>query len=113
MSKPIIRKHSARVLTLKNVVDSQGVERTLHFTLIGGKWHYSGTSEINVSLSGADGFWKETFAKIISMGGGFSLSQIKRSFYHGPNKSAKNYIRTWETNITKQQYQLERKGIPF
>ena len=113
MSKPVTRKHSAKVLTLKNVADSLGRNRTLHFTLIGGEWYYSGTSEINVSISEPDGFWKESIAKLVTLNSPFSLKSIKNSFYHGPNKSMNVYIRTWETNLPKGEYQREKQGMPF
>ena len=113
MSKPVIRKHSAKVLTLRNVVDELGRERTLHFTLIGGNWHYSGTSEITISKSDKDGFWKEPIAQILSMDKEFPLSSIKSSFYRGPNKSMQVYMRTWETEMTKLAYKHAKSGAPF
>lgn len=114
MSKPVTRKHSAKVLTLRNVVDDcKGIERTLHFTLIGGRWHYSGTSEISVSKSDKDGFWKETISQILRDNNVFSLRHIKNYLYRGPNKSAQLYTRTWETKMTKEEYQREKQGMPF
>lgn len=113
MSKPVIRKHSAKVLTLKNVVDGYNKERTLHFVLIGGQWHYSGTSEITVSKSDKDGFWKEPIAQILSMKSAFSMKSIKNAFYYGPNKSIRVYMRTWETEMTKLAYKHAKSGTPF
>jgi hypothetical protein len=112
MSK-IIRKHSAKVLTLRNVEDSNGKLRTLHFTLIGGRWHYSGTSEITVMKSDKDGFWKEPIAQILRDSSVFSLKSIKSAFYRGPNKSMQVYLRTWETELSKLAYKHLKSGTPF
>lgn len=113
MSK-VIRKHSAKVLTLRNVLDeNKDKERTLHFTLIGGRWHYSGTTEIMVSKSDKDGFWKEPIAQILRDSSVFSLKAIKSAFYRGPNKSMQVYLRTWETEMTKLAYKHVKSGTPF
>lgn len=105
----MIRKHSAKVLTLRNVerAFSDDVEETLHFVLIGGSWHYNGTSNLNhLSKSHKDGFWEYDIKYILEDGPKFSLGEIKRCFYHGPNKSMQIAMREWTTN--QPVY-----GVPF
>lgn len=97
----MIRKHSAKVLTLRNVerAFSDSVEETLHFVLIGGSWHYNGTSTLNhLSKSHKDGFWEYDIKYILEDSPKFSLGEIKRSFYHGPNKSMQIATREWTSN---------------
>ena len=105
----MIRKHSAKVLTLRNVkrAFSDSVEETLHFVLIGGSWHYNGTSTLNhLSKSHKDGFWEYDIKYILEDSPKFSLGEIKRSFYHGPNKSMQIATREWTSNqrVYGEQY---------
>lgn len=103
----MIRKHSAKVLTMRNVIRSPrtGEEETLHFVLIGGAWHYNGTSSLKLSTSCKDGFWKDTLLNILNDRTNFSLKELK-GFYKGPNKSMQVAMREWTTN--QPVY-----GVPF
>lgn len=96
----MVRKHSAKVLTLRNVVSPTpgGKEETLHFVLIGGRWHYNGTNSFHVSLSEKDGFWKRTFKELLESSANYTLAEVKKYFYCGPNKSMQIATRNWTTN---------------
>ena len=103
----MIRKHSAKVLTLRNVTTAPaGEEETTHFVLIGGRWYYNGTNSFNVSKSEKDGFWKHTFKELLEDYSNYTLEEIKKYFYQGPNKSMQIATREWTTN--QPMY-----GVPF
>lgn len=105
----MIRKHSAKVLTLRNIVRSYSncENETIHFVLIGGLWYYNGTSNLNLlSKSHKDGFWEHDIKYILENSPEFVLGEIKRCFYHGPNKSMQIATREWTTN--QPVY-----GVPF
>jgi hypothetical protein len=104
----MIRKHSAKVLTLRNIVMplTGKKEETLHFVLIGGRWWYNGTNSFNVLKSEKDGFWKNDFKYILSGTPAYSLKEVKKFFYEGPNKSMQIATREWTTN-------QEVYGVPF
>lgn len=105
----MVRKHSAKVLTLRNIVRpySNCENETIHFVLIGGLWYYNGTSNLNLlSKSNKDGFWEYDIKYILENSPEFVLGEIKRCFYHGPNKSMQIAMREWTTN--QPVY-----GVPF
>lgn len=101
----MIRKHSAKVLTLRNTVISTS-EETIHFVLIGGRWYYNGTDSFTIRKSEKDGFWKNTFNELLTGKAHYTLGEVKRYFYHGPNKSMQIAIREWTTD--QPVY-----GVPF
>lgn len=72
MSKPVTRKHLAKVLT---VTKQSGVKR--HFVLIGGRWYLNGSSDTSVPTKSKDGFWDDESLKAILE---------KRSFYTPPKR---------------------------
>lgn len=95
----MIRKHSAKVLTLRNVLPPTGKEEeTLHFVLIGGRWWCNGTSSFSLYMSDKDGFWKKNFKQLVEDSYPLSLGNVKKHFYHGPNKSMQIATREWTTN---------------
>ena len=96
----MIRKHSAKVLTLRNVILplTGKEEETLHFVLIGGRWWYNGTNSFSVSKSEKDGFWKNNFKQLVVDSYPLTLGNVKKHFYHGPNKSMQIATREWTTN---------------
>lgn len=98
----MIRKHSAKILTLRNVLTSalsgEGEEETIHFVLVGGRWWYNGTNDFTVGISEKDGFWKHTFKDILESSAKYTLEEVKKYFYHGPNKSMQIATREWTTN---------------
>lgn len=105
----MIRKHSAKVLTLRNVkrAFSDDVEETLHFVLIGGVWCYNGTSDLNyLSKASKDGFWEYDIKYILEDSPKFDYDSIIGSFYHGPNKSMQIATREWTSNqrVYGEQY---------
>lgn len=105
----MIRKHSAKVLTLRNVerAFSANVEETLHFVLIGGSWHYNGTSTLNMlGKASKDGFWEFDIKYILKDGPSLSYEDVIKSFYHGPNKSMQIATREWTSNqrVYGEQY---------
>ena len=106
----MIRKHSAKVLTLRNVLmfpsSGEGEEETIHFVLVGGRWYYNGTNSFTVSKSDKDGFWKNNFKQLLEDGDPLTLGNVKKYFYHGPNKSMQIATREWTTN-------QEVYGVPF
>lgn len=105
----MIRKHSAKVLTLKNVLTPpflKAEEETIHFVLIGGRWYYNGTNSFTVSKSEKDGFWKHTFKELFASSASWTLAEVKKYFYLGPNKSMQIATREWTTN-------QEVYGVPF
>ena len=103
----MIRKHSAKVLTLRNVIRfMSNKEETLSFVLVGGRWRYNGTTAITTSLSERDGFWRHDIKHILDGGPAYSLGEIKKFFYEGPNKSMQIATREWTTN-------QEVYGVPF
>lgn len=106
----MIRKHSAKVLTLRNVLvfpsSGKGEEETIHFVLVGGRWYYNGTNNFTVRISEKDGFWKHTFKDILESSAKYTLTEIKKYFYYGPNKSMQIATREWTTN--QPVY-----GVPF
>lgn len=101
----MIRKHSAKVLTLRNVL-SGDKEITKHFVLIGGLWYYNGSTDTECLSISDKGFWKFSIAEILKDGFPISLERIKNAFYHGPNKSMQIAMREWTTN--QPVY-----GVPF
>lgn len=105
----MIRKHSAKVLTLRNIVRSYSncENETIHFVLIGGLWYYNGTSTLSMlSKTSGDGFWKFDIKYILEDGPSFSYEDVIRSFYHGPNKSMQIATREWTSNqrVYGEQY---------
>lgn len=106
----MIRKHSAKVLTLRNVLTSalsgEGEEETIHFVLVGGRWWYNGTNDFTVGISEKDGFWKNNIKEVLSVSANYTLGEVKRYFYHGPKKSMQIAMREWTTN--QPVY-----GVPF
>lgn len=98
----MVRKHSAKVLTLRNVLmfpsNGEGEEETIHFVLVGGRWYYNGTNSFHVSLSEKDGFWKHTFKELLESSANYTLAEVKKYFYYGPNKSMQIATRNWTTN---------------
>lgn len=105
----MVRKHSAKVLTLRNVLRSYNdkVEETLHFVLIGGKWLYNGTSSLTfLSNSNSDGFWEYDIKYILENSPVFSYEEVIKCFYNGPNKSMQIATRKWTSN--QPVY-----GVPF
>lgn len=104
----MIRKHSAKVLTLRNVLMplTGKEEETIHFVLIGGRWYYNGTNAFEVTKSLKDGFWKNNIKEVLSVSANYTLGEVKRFFYHGPNKSMQIAMREWTTN--QPVY-----GVPF
>lgn len=97
----MIRKHSAKVLTLRNVLRSYNdkVEETLHFVLIGGKWLYNGTSSLTIlSRASSDGFWEYDIKYILENSPVFSYEEVIKYFYDGPNKSMQIATREWTSN---------------
>lgn len=96
----MIRKHSAKVLTLRRVrVGLTGnEEETIHFVLVGGLWYYNGTNAFSVRISEKDGFWKHTFEEILGTSAKYTLAEVKKYFYCGPNKSMQIATRNWTTN---------------
>ena len=106
----MIRRHSAKVLTLRNVLMSspsgEEEEETIHFVLVGGRWYYNGTNNFTVGISEKDGFWKHTFKDILECSAKYTLAEVKKYFYCGPNKSMQIATREWTTN--QPVY-----GVPF
>ncbi len=99
----MIRKHSAKVLTLRNVVRSYSncENETIHFVLIGGSWYYNGTSTLSMLRKAQkDGFWECDIKYILEDSPKFSYEEIIKAFYHGPNKSMQIATREWTTNQT-------------
>lgn len=95
----MIRKHSAKVLTLRNVTTAPAdEEETIHFVLVGGRWWYNGTNDFTVGISEKDGFWKHTFKDILESSAKYTLGEVKKYFYLGPNKSMQIATREWTTN---------------
>ncbi len=94
----MIRKHSAKVLTLRNVVDGDRVI-SRHFVLIGGMWYYNGSSNMAFSPATESGFWTNFGVNdILKTSFPLTLERIKNAFYHGPNKSMQIATREWTTN---------------
>lgn len=115
MSKTIVRKHSAKCLTLHNVVGYTGKIETLHFILVGGNWWFAGTDDISVSISAKDGFWNKPILEHID-GNPYSLRDIKEAFCRGQDKSTSVAMREWESNYTKREYdsRVRNNGLlPF
>lgn len=104
----MIRKHSAKVLTLRNVrIGLTGdEEETIHFVLIGGRWYYNGTNSFLVRKSEKDGFWHNNIKELLSVSANYTLGEVKRYFYNGPNKSMQIALREWTTD--QPAY-----GVPF
>ena len=103
----MIRKHSAKVLTLRNVVERDH-EVSRHFVLIGGFWYYNGSSDMAfISFSDKDGFWTDNGIKgVLENSFPLTLEEVKKCFYTGPNKSMQIATREWTTN--QKVY-----GVPF
>ena len=93
------RKHSAKVLTLRNIVKGDK-EVSLHYVLIGGRWYYNGSSDTAfISSSDKDGFWTDKGIKgVLEASFPLRLKEVKDIFYHGPNKSMQIATREWTTN---------------
>lgn len=103
MSKPVIRKHSAKVLS---ITDQTG--EVFHYVLVGGKWYYNGRSGFNLSINAKDGFFLDSIKEILGEHRyGNSLNQIK-SAHEGFTK-VRSYIREWES----AQYAKLVNGVPF
>ena len=63
MSKPIIRKHSAKVLS---AIDTNGERK--FYALIGGLWYYNGNDALSLSAATRtpNGIWRDSIATILS-----------------------------------------------
>lgn len=103
MSKPVTRKHSARVLS---ITDRTG--EVHHYVLIGGKWYYNGRSGFDLSINAKDGFFLDSIKDILGEHRyGSSLKGIKCS--HEGFTKVRNYIREWEST----RFANPVNGVPF
>ena len=99
MSKPVTRKHSAKVLT---ITKRNGVKR--HFVLIGGRWYLNGSSDTSVPTKSKDGFWDdESFKAILERRSPYTSKEIAK---HYKGCKASIYIREWTTEQVVY-------GVPF
>lgn len=99
MSKPVTRKHLAKVLT---VTKQSGVKR--HFVLIGGRWYLNGSSDTSVPTKSKDGFWDDESLKAILEKRSHYTSKEIAKYYKGCKASI--YIREWTTEQVVY-------GVPF
>ncbi|WJN63662.1 hypothetical protein Erwinia_phage_Aioli_00014 [Erwinia phage Aioli] len=91
-----IRKHSAKVLSA-TMKDGD----VYHYVLVGGKWFYNGSKNVNISSGAAkDGFWFDPIAEIITRScGGYTTKTLNDVItYMGEEVSRKVYMREWESN---------------
>lgn len=99
MSKPVIRKHSAKVLT---ITKRNGVK--CHFVLIGGRWYLNGDSDASVPTKSKDGFWDdESLKEILERRSHYTTKEIAK---HYKGCKASVYIREWTTEQVVY-------GVPF
>ena len=100
MSKPIIRKHSAKCLKVHT--KTEGVK---HYVLVGGRWYYNGRDSLVLkTLTDKDGFWTDCSIKeIIGARHSATLQELVRVY--GQCKT-EVYIREWTTNQVVY-------GVPF
>lgn len=99
MSKPVIRKHSAKVLT---ILSKRGYK--IHYVLIGGGWYLNGNSNTSVPTKSKDGFWDDEGIKQIMLNRArYSLKDLSH-YYKGCKASV--YTREWTTEQVVY-------GVPF
>lgn len=103
MSKPIIRKHSAKVLS---AIDKDGARK--FYVLIGGLWYYNGNSGLPLSpLSRMpNGIWRDSIATILNgRSCGHTLKELFRYCLNGAT-DVKVAIHHWTTEEVVP-------GVPF
>lgn len=95
----MIRKHSAKVLTITTEV---GVKH--HFVFIGGKLYFNGSSKTGIRTKSKDGFWDDKAVKnILENRASYRLSEVAKAY---KGCKAQVYIREWTTNQAVY-------GVPF
>ena len=76
MSKPIVRKHSAKVIS---AINKRG-ER-IFYVLIGGLWYYNGNDQLSLSANSRmpNGIWRDSIATILNERGPcYTLKELFR-----------------------------------
>lgn len=94
----MIRKHSAKVLT---IVDKTGEKH--HYVLIGGRFYYNGGTQTGVKTKSKDGFWDDEGIKSFLGTTNYKLSELAKRY---KGCKAQVYIREWTTNQAVY-------GVPF
>ena len=103
MSKPIIRKHSAKVLS---AIDKWGERK--FYVLIGGLWYYNGNDQIPLSANSRmpNGIWRDSITTILNERGyGHALKELFRYNLNGAT-DVKVAIHHWTTEQVVD-------GVPF
>lgn len=101
MSKPVIRKHSAKCLKVHT--ETEGVQ---HYVLVGGRWYYNGRDSLVLSaIADKDGFWTNCSIKEIIDDARRPATLPELARVYGPCKT-EVYIREWTTNQVVY-------GVPF
>lgn len=102
MSKPIIRKHSAKVLS---AISKDGARK--FYALVGGQWYYCGNASLPLTpLSRMpNGIWRDSIADIIEGRSANSWDELQR--YHLKDSTdIKVAIHHWTTEEVVP-------GVPF
>lgn len=105
MSKPVIRKHSAKVLSCT----MNGHRKFWAF--IGGKWYYAGNSELGLSphLQMPNGLWRDSITRILQTTGAFHFRDLARFLKEEGATKIQIAIHEWTSENEKPLF----KGIPF
>ena len=103
MSKPIVRKHSAKVIS---AIDKWGGRK--FYVLIGGLWYYNGNARLSLSANSRmpNGIWRDSIATILNVrGSGYTLKELFRYNLNGAT-DVKVAIHHWTTEQVVD-------GVPF
>lgn len=103
MSKPIVRKHSAKVLS---AVDKDGAKK--FYVLIGGLWYYNGNDQLSLPPNSRmpNGIWRDSIATILKERScGHTLKELFRYNLNGTT-DIKVAIHHWTTEEVVP-------GVPF
>ena len=94
MSKPIVRKHSAKVIS---AINKRGGR--IFYVLIGGLWYYNGNNQLSLSANSRmpNGIWRDSIATILNeRGSGYTLKELFRYNINGAT-DVKVAIHHWTT----------------
>lgn len=102
MGKPIIRKHSAKVIS---AIDKWGCRK--FYVLIGGLWYYNGNDQMSLSANSRmpNGIWRDSITTILNERGPYTLKELFRYNLNGAT-DVKVAIHHWTTEQVVP-------GVPF
>ena len=102
MSKPIIRKHSAKVLS---AITKDGARK--FYVLVGGLWYYNGNDQLPLSANSRmpNGIWRDSIADIVEERASNTLEELYQYYLKGAT-DVKVAIHHWTTEQVVP-------GVPF